>query len=264
LTVIPLHSSISGEQQYKVFLKPEIGKRKVGLCPNSIPCASPFHSNCARIHSSILSFKVILATNIAESSITVPDIKYVIDFCLVKHMTYDQESNYTCLQTVWASKASLTQRKGRAGRVSAGRCYRLITRDFFRRYIPEYSVPEMLRTSLESSVLKAKQLGMGEPRAVLSHALEPPNLTDIERAILNLKEVGALAVMQDGVANPYDGNLTFVGVVLESLPLDVKVGKLLILGHAFGCLEECLVIAAALSNKSFFARPFKSEMKAYK
>ena len=176
-------------------------------------------------------------------------------------MTYDRESNYSCLQTVWASKASLTQRKGRAGRVSAGRCYRLITRDFFRRFIPDYSVPEILvgllfkiprrrlltpslypspsfsllpsclsfpvssslplssslprsplshpslpfsqRTSLEISVLKAKQLGMGEPKEVLSHALQPPNITDIERAILNLKEVNAVSYLVSCVTTCY-------------------------------------------------------------
>lgn len=67
----------------------------------------------------------------------------VIDFCLVKQMTCDWSTKYCCLQTVWASQASLNQRKGRSGRVSSGRCYRLITSDFFHNHIPEYSVPEM-------------------------------------------------------------------------------------------------------------------------
>ena len=64
--------------------------------------------------------------------------------------------------------------------------------------------------------------------------------------------------------NPYDGELTFLGRVLAELPLDVRLGKLVVLGHAFGCLEECLVIAASLANKSFFTKPFMSEMKGYK
>lgn len=67
----------------------------------------------------------------------------VIDFCLVKQMVCDWSTKYCCLQTVWASQASLTQRKGRAGRVSSGRCYRLITKEFLNNHIPEYSVPEM-------------------------------------------------------------------------------------------------------------------------
>ena len=137
--------------------------------------------------------QVILATNIAESSITVPDIKYgeisaklenllvpkkdfqlfqpkevekvlvavgasaccvslslcvyvlclVVDFCMVKQLLTDQETGFDRLVTTWASKAALKQRKGRAGRVSAGRCYRLIKREFFRKYCPNYSVPEM-------------------------------------------------------------------------------------------------------------------------
>lgn len=79
-------------------------------------------------------------------------------------------------------------------------------------------------------------------------------MPDIETAIINLKEVGALSIMLDGVVNKFDGKLTFVGMILESLPIDVKLGKLLILGHAFGCLNNCLVIAAALSLKTFFVQ----------
>ena len=77
-------------------------------------------------------------------------------------------------------------------------------------------------------------------------------------------QIGALTVMMDGQVKPYDGNLTFLGRILSELPLEVRLGKLVVLGHVFGCLEECLVIAAALSNKSFFAKPFMSEMKSYK
>lgn len=105
---------------------------------------------------------------------------------------------------------------------------------------------------------------MGDPRATLRLALQAPRQADIEMAIINLKEVGALTVMLDGVFNKYDGNMTFIGKVLEGLPIDVKLGKLLILGHAFGCLESCLVIAAALSLKTFFVRPQMDELTGFR
>jgi len=101
-------------------------------------------------------------------------------------------------------------------------------------------------------VLKCKKLALGDPRTLLRQALQPPHMPDIEAAILTLKEVGALTVLQNGIVHRYDGQMTFVGMILESLPVDVKLGKLLVLGHAFGCLSSCLVIAAALSLKSFF------------
>ncbi|CAI8037467.1 ATP-dependent RNA helicase TDRD9 [Geodia barretti] len=235
LSILPLHSSVSQEEQYRVFLAPQDGTRKV-----------------------------ILATNIAESSITVPDIKYVVDFCMVKQLLTDQETGFDRLVTTWASKAALKQRKGRAGRVSAGRCYRLIKREFFRKYCPNYSVPEMQRRSIEHPVLKTKKLDMGEPTQILSLALQPPSKVDVEKAVTNLKELGALTVTCGGVVNPADGDLTFVGSLLEALPISARLGRLILLGHVFDCLEETVVIAAALSQRSIFTGLFNNEMKAYR
>lgn len=235
LIVIPLHSSITTQEQERAFLKPEEGFRKV-----------------------------ILSTNIAESSITVPDIKYVIDFMLTKCMVCDVETNYQSLMLNWASKANAEQRKGRAGRVSSGRVYRLIHKAFYEEYIDEYAIPEMLRCPLEHLILQVKVLDLGEPKAILALALEPPNLDNIERTILLLKEVGALTTLHSKVTNPHDGDLTFVGRVLASLPVDIRIGKMLVLGHVFGCLKECLVIGAGLSLKSFFSQPFKRALEAYK
>ncbi|XP_053451665.1 ATP-dependent RNA helicase TDRD9 isoform X3 [Nycticebus coucang] len=201
LQVYPLHSSVTLEEQNNVFLSPVPGYRKI-----------------------------ILSTNIAESSVTVPDVKY-----------------------------------GRAGRVSRGYCYRLIHRDFWDNSIPDHVVPEMLRCPLGSTVLKVKLLDMGEPRALLATALSPPRLSDIERTILLLKEVGALAVSgQREEENPHDGELTFLGRVLAQLPVSQQLGKLIVLGHVFGCLDECLIIAAALSLKNFFAMPFRQHLDGYR
>uniref|UniRef100_A0A4W3JI39 ATP-dependent RNA helicase TDRD9 n=1 Tax=Callorhinchus milii TaxID=7868 RepID=A0A4W3JI39_CALMI len=232
LHVYPLHSSVTLEEQNDAFLTPVPGYRKI-----------------------------ILSTNIAESSITVPDVKYVIDFCLTRNLVCDDDTNYQSLRLSWASKASCIQRKGRAGRISKGYCYRLVTKDFWTHCIPDHAVPEMQRCPLGSTVLKTKLLDMGEPRALLASALSPPNLRDIERTVVLLKEVGALSIGIKEIENPYDGDLTFLGRVLAHLPVNLQLGKLVVLGHVFGCLEECLIIAAALSLKNIFVAQLYEELK---
>ncbi|XP_056089120.1 ATP-dependent RNA helicase TDRD9 [Rhinichthys klamathensis goyatoka] len=234
LQVYPLHSTVTLEEQNGVFLVPVPGYRKI-----------------------------ILSTNIAESSVTVPDVKYVIDFCLVRQLVCDKETNYRSLRINWASKTSCNQRRGRAGRVSKGFCYRLVSRHFWEHEIPDFTIPEMLRSPLVSTLLKVKLLDMGDPRSVLSTALTPPNLSDIERTVLQLKQIGALSV-QTNSQMEFDGELTFLGRVLAHLPVDLQLGKLIVLGHVFGCLEECLIIAASLSLKSFFAMPSLQQLAGYR
>ncbi|KAL7992704.1 hypothetical protein Chor_016960 [Crotalus horridus] len=236
LQVYPLHSSVTLEEQNNVFLAPVPGYRKI-----------------------------LLSTNIAQSSVTVPDVKYVIDFCLTKNLVCDEDTNYQSLRLCWASKNSCDQRRGRAGRVSKGYCYRLVYKDFWANCIPESTMPEMMRCPLETTVLKVKMLDMGEPRALLATALSPPVSSDIERTILHLKELGALAIDDNfEERNPYDGELTFLGKVLAQLPVNQHLGKLIVLGHVFGCLEETLIIAAALSLNRFFVIPFKQHLDGYR
>ncbi|XP_040528296.1 ATP-dependent RNA helicase TDRD9 isoform X1 [Gallus gallus] len=233
--VYPLHSRVSLEEQNNVFLNPVPGYRKV-----------------------------ILSTNIAESSVTVPDVKYVIDFCLTRTLFCDEETNYQSLRLCWASKTNCYQRRGRAGRVSNGYCYRLVHKDFWTDCIPEKSLPEMLICPLGATVLKIKKLDMGEPKALLATALSPPNVSDIERTILHLKELGALTACVQAEEDQRDGELTFLGNVLVHLPVDLHLGKLIVLGHVFGCLEECLIIAAALSLRNFIVEPFKQPIDGYR
>lgn len=235
LNILPLHSDIAIEQQKRVFEKQQPTRRKI-----------------------------IISTSIAESSITVPDVKYVIDTCLTKQLWCDPVTNYTHLRVEWASKSSLNQRKGRAGRVSDGLCFRLITRNFYQTSLDEHDLPAMLRCPLEKLVLNTKRLNCGEPKKVLSLAIQPPELHDIERTILLLKEAGALTLRTNGFINPYDGDLTYAGKVMAQLPIDIKLSKLILLGHAFGRLRECVIIAAALSTKSFFSRYYKSHLEAFK
>ncbi|TRZ24453.1 hypothetical protein HGM15179_002660 [Zosterops borbonicus] len=233
--VYPLHACATLEEQSKVFSATVPGYRKV-----------------------------ILATNVAESSVTVPDVKYVIDFCLTKILFCDKETNYQNLMLCWASKTNCSQRKGRAGRVSKGYCYRLIRKNFWTDCIPEKSEPEMLHCPLGSAVLKLKKLDIGEPKALLATALSPPSAGDIERTMIQLKELGALTTCVQTEENLQDGELTFLGMVLTQLPVELHLGKLIVLGHVFGCLEECLIIAAALSLRNFFAIPFKKHVDAYR
>ncbi|CAL8272859.1 unnamed protein product [Merluccius merluccius] len=235
LQVYPLHSTVTLEEQNGVFLVPVPGYRKI-----------------------------ILSTNIAESSVTVPDVKYVIDFCLARHLVCDKETNYQSLRLTWASKTNCNQRKGRAGRVSKGFCYRLITKEFWENDIPEYMIPEMLVSPLASIMLKVKLLDMGNPRMLLSTALSPPNLNDIVRTVLQLKEMGALSTKSDSLNHNDDGELTFLGRVLAHLPVDLHLGKMIALGHVFGCLQESLIIVASLSLKSFFAMPTLQQLAGYR
>uniref|UniRef100_A0A2H1VSJ0 SFRICE_012151 n=1 Tax=Spodoptera frugiperda TaxID=7108 RepID=A0A2H1VSJ0_SPOFR len=156
--VLPLHSTITSEEQARVFQRVQRGHRKV-----------------------------ILATNIAESSITVPDIKYVIDYCLMKVMVADPETSFTSLRLAWASKTNCEQRSGRAGRVRDGRVYRLVT-DKFYEGLKQECTPEIIRCPLERLVLLAKLMDMGPPSDVLALAMDPPDISNIQRTILSLKE----------------------------------------------------------------------------
>ncbi|XP_063539253.1 probable ATP-dependent RNA helicase spindle-E [Cydia strobilella] len=231
--VLPLHSTITADEQVRVFQRAPPGHRKI-----------------------------ILATNIAESSITVPDIKYVIDFCLMKILIADSATNFSTLSLSWASKSNCEQRSGRAGRVRDGRVYRLVPAKFFDKFQQD-SPPEIVRCPLERLVLLAKMLDMGPPSDVLALAMDPPEMAHIQRTMLVLKEIGALKKTVDGEWSSSDGDLTYMGRIMARLPLDVKVSKIIILGHIFGCLDDSIIMAAALSVKNVCSSPFRERLNAY-
>nr|XP_026494263.1 probable ATP-dependent RNA helicase spindle-E [Vanessa tameamea] len=231
--VLPLHSTITADEQVRVFQRAPPGHRKI-----------------------------ILATNIAESSITVPDIKYVIDFCLMKVMVADQNTNFTSLQLQWASKTNCEQRAGRAGRVRDGRVYRLVTDKLYDTLSQECK-PEIIRCPLERLVLLAKMLEMGTPSNILALAMDPPDMSNIYRTILVLKEVGALKKTLGDEWCVSDGDLTYLGRVMAKLPIDVRSSKLIVLGYIFGCLEESVIMAAGMSVKNVFSSPFRERLNAY-
>ncbi|KAJ6433099.1 hypothetical protein OIU84_020182 [Salix udensis] len=189
--------------------------------------------------------KVVLATNMAEASITINDIVYVVDCGKAKETTYDALNNTPCLLPSWISKASAQQRKGRAGRVQPGECYHLYPRCVYEAFA-EYQLPELLRTPLNSLCLQIKSLQVGSIGEFLSAALQPPESLAVQNAIGFLKMIGALDEKE---------NLTNLGKYLTMLPVDPKLGKMLIMGAIFHCFDPVLTIVSGLSVRDPFLLP---------
>lgn len=223
--------------------------------------------DCNKAFDGSVENKIILATNIAESSVTLPGVRFVIDFCLTKYLKTDTATNMQTLMLNWASKESLIQREGRVGRMENGQVIRLIYKDQFDDddKFPLQTEPEIQRISLETVVLKAKQFDMGTPTTILGKALDPPPKNAVVDAILCLKEIGGLTrLSKRGKFKANDGELTFAGEIMSKLPLNVRISKLIILGHIFNCLEECIIIGAGMASKSIFASVAKhKEMELY-
>lgn len=136
-----------------------------------------------------------------------------------------------------------------------GKVYRLVYEDFYSQ-LPDSTVPEMKRAPLDKVVLDAKMLEIGmTPKELLALAMDPPGLSNISSTIMALKEVGALLPTVSGKQVRDDGDITELGRIVASLPVDVRLGKLIVLSHQFDLLEEAVIIAAGLSNKSPFATP---------
>ncbi|XP_033733730.1 putative ATP-dependent RNA helicase DHX57 isoform X2 [Pecten maximus] len=227
--IIPLHSTLSSEDQHAVFLKPPEGVTKI-----------------------------VIATNIAETSITIDDVVYVIDAGMMKEKRYDASKGMESLETVNVSKANVQQRKGRAGRVANGVSFHLFTSHKYQYHMKEQPIPEIQRAPLEQIVLRIKMLDIFNrlhAQEVLEQLPEPPEKESILAAIRRLQDLGAL--------DEHD-ELTPLGYHLGSLPVDVRVGKLMLFGAIFRCLDPALTIAASLSFKSPFVTPFDKKDEATK
>lgn len=215
LWALPLHASLQSSEQRLVFKKPPSGMRKV-----------------------------VAATNVAETSITIEDIVAVVDTGRVKETSFDPANNMVKLAEVWASRAACKQRRGRAGRVRAGKCYKLYTRSAEAK-MAERPDPEIRRVPLEQLCLSVKAMGVADVPAFLASALTPPESLAVEGALKLLGRMGALD----------DNEMTALGRHLSMIPTDLRCGKLLVYGAAFGCLDACLTIAAILTVKSPFVSP---------
>lgn len=196
--------------------------------------------------------KLVLATNVAETSITIPDISVVIDTGRVKESRFNASTRIRELVTVWTSQASAKQRAGRAGRTGPGICYKLYSEEFSHGMMLQQTPPEIVRSPLEEIVLQVcllkEQSGNKEgisPMKFLSMAPQPPSKKRLSEACNHLLQIGALTSMSGEDENLF--RLTPLGYHLSHLPMDANVGKILVIGCILKCIEPALTIAAALS-----------------
>ncbi|CCW66337.1 unnamed protein product [Phytomonas sp. Hart1] len=224
LYVLMLHSSLTSSEQQRVFL------------------AAPK-----------MYRKVVLATSIAETSITIDDVVYVIDSGLVKGTLYDPSSNLSSLKATLIAKANGKQRRGRAGRCQAGVCVHLLPTPVYDA-LQDFLPPEMMRSPLEEVCLLLKIIHPTEKcEAVLARAMDPPPLTSVQNAVQFLTEMGALT---------NEEQLTNLGYALAQLPVHPLLGKMLFASTCFGVLDSVATIAAGLSVKTLFVKPQPSEKMA--
>jgi len=217
--ILPLYARLSAAEQMRVF-QPHAGRR------------------------------IVLATNVAETSLTVPGIRYVVDPGTARVSRYAPRTRVQRLPVEAISKASADQRKGRCGRLSDGVCVRLPDENDFKAR-PPFTDPEILRTNLASVILQMKSLNLG--RVEDFPFIEPPDERMVRDGYETLLELGALD----------DANeLTPLGRDLARLPVDVRVGRMILAGHAEAALAEALVIAAALSVQDPRERPSSAQDRA--
>ena len=199
-----------------------------------------------RIFSGSNGRRVILATNVAETSLTVPGIRYVVDTGIARLNRYSVKNKVQMLQIEKISQASANQRAGRCGRVGPGICVRLYTEDDFNAR-SAFTDPEILRSSLAGVILRLASLGFG--RVQEFPFIEPPSNRAIADGIALLQELGALNA---------EAELTAIGRELSRIPLDPRIGRMLIEAKTRNVLPEVLVIAAALSVPDPRERPFEA------
>ncbi|ONM17402.1 DExH-box ATP-dependent RNA helicase DExH7, chloroplastic isoform X2 [Zea mays] len=215
--ILPLHSLLGPSDQRKVFQSPPDNFRKV-----------------------------IIATDIAETSITIDDVVYVVDTGKHKENRYNPHKKMSSIVEDWISRANAKQRRGRAGRVKPGLCFCLYTRHRFENVMRPFQVPEMLRMPLTELCLQIKSLHLDDIKSFLLKAVEPPNEEAISSAVDLLYKVGAFEGHEE---------LSPLGYHLAKLPVDVLIGKMMLYGAIFGCLSPILSVAAFLSYKSPFLSP---------
>ncbi|XP_073704192.1 ATP-dependent RNA helicase DHX30 [Garra rufa] len=212
--ILPLHSSMAVSDQQTVFQHPPDGKRKI-----------------------------VLTTNIAETSVTIDDIVHVVDAGCQKEQNYDPRTKVSALNTVWIAQANVTQRRGRAGRCQPGHSYHL----FPQKQLDSMSVfpiPEILRTPLESVVIQAK-IHCPDSKAVdfLSQVLDSPDSQAVKVAVKNLMDIGVLDAAE---------NLTVLGERVSCMSCDPRLGKVLVLSSLFSCVLPVLSVVSCLTRDPFY------------
>lgn len=229
MVVYPLYGSLPPHQQQRIFDKPPPPFRKGGR-PGR---------------------KCIVATNIAETSLTIDGIVYVVDPGFSKQKIYNPRSRVESLLVSPISKASAQQRAGRAGRTKPGKCFRLYTEKAFKKELIEQTYPEVLRSNLANTVLELKKLGVED--LVHFDFMDPPAPETMMRA---LEELNYLACLDD------EGALTTLGSMASEFPLDPALAVMLISSPEFYCSNEMLSITSLLSVPQIFMRPANNRRRA--
>lgn len=210
--VLPLYSQLQTKDQLRVFEPPPDNSRLI-----------------------------VLATNVAETSLTIPGIRYVFDCGRAKEKTYDQVTGVQSFEIGWVSKASASQRTGRAGRTGPGHCYRLYSSAVYERDFEEHAKPEILRMPVEGIVLQLKSMD-------LQHVVNfpfptPPDCQDLAKAEKLLTYLGALSS---------SGKITSVGLQLSIYPLSPRFSKMLAIGHQQACMPYTVAMVSALAVPDIF------------
>ncbi|KAK4696364.1 hypothetical protein P7C71_g1538, partial [Lecanoromycetidae sp. Uapishka_2] len=197
--------------------------------------------------------KVILATNIAETSVTIPDVQYVVDTGKLREKQYDQTRRISSLVCTWISKSNAKQRAGRAGRVQNGNYYALFTKQRYET-MRAIGLPELLRVDLQEICLKIKSQALQTPiRDFLAEAIEPPSAKAVDGSVIDLQALDALTD---------DESITPLGRLLSTLPVHPTLGKMIVLGIIFRCLDPMLVLGAASAERSLFVSPLDARNEA--
>lgn len=218
--VLPLYARLTPAEQQRIFQPVQTGRR------------------------------IVLATNVAETSLTVPGIRYVIDSGVARISRYSYRAKVQRLPIEAISQASANQRKGRCGRVEAGVCIRLYSEeDFLSR--PPFTDPEILRTNLAAVILQMLHLRLGQIKDF--PFIEPPESKAIKDGFTLLQEISAVTLK---------GDLTNLGHQLARLPIDPRLGRMLIEGSRYGVLDELLIISSALSVQDPRERPIEKQQAA--
>ncbi|KAJ1517154.1 DEAH-box ATP-dependent RNA helicase prp22 [Coelomomyces lativittatus] len=222
LIILPVYSALPSEMQSRIFEPAPRGSRKV-----------------------------VIATNIAETSITIDGIYYVVDPGFVKQNAYDPKLGMDSLVVVPISQAQARQRAGRAGRTGPGKCYRLYTESAYRNEMLPTTVPEIQRTNLADTVLKLKAMGIND----LLHFdfMDPP---PAQTLITAMEQLYALSALDE------EGLLTRIGRKMAEFPLEPPLAKMLLLSVELGCSDEILTLVAMLSVQNVFYRPKEKQALA--
>ena len=223
--VLPLYARLSSAEQHRIF-QPHGGRR------------------------------VVLSTNVAETSLTVPGVRFVVDAGTARISRYSRRLKVQRLPIEPVSQASANQRSGRCGRVAPGTCIRLYSEEDFAAR-PEFTEPEILRTNLASVILQMTAIGLGDVAAF--PFVEPPDAAAVRDGYLLLEELAAIGAAEDSAGiRP----LTPIGKRLARLPIDPRLGRMVLEADRHGCVREVLVIAAALSIQDPRERPIDGAPEA--